>query len=142
MDLMPPHLHDPMRGGIMPPIFRREERDRHTFYSRAGSSRSYTECVSFECDEFRHQVNPEVFEIMIVVPPKNRVERGAIECVVTARNLPTPTKKIFPIQVEYKRDDTAARAKEIVEKEQQKARPKVLLNIGKDGKVTMSGSGE
>jgi hypothetical protein len=63
---------------LMPPIVRRQERDKHAFYSRSGSSSSSTECVSFECDEFRHKVSPEIFDIVIVVPSKHRIEKGAI----------------------------------------------------------------
>lgn len=54
---------------------------------------------------------------------------------MTARNLPTPLKNIFPIQIGYKQDDTIARAKKIVEEERQRVRPAVDIPLGKDGKI-------
>lgn len=82
------------------------KRDRNAFYWKSGEAKHYSEHWIFECDEFRHQVTPESFKIVVFVPPKITLVKGGISCLITAKNLPTPVKIFFPINITYTQADT------------------------------------
>lgn len=84
---------------------RAENRDRNSFYWKDRPD-NYKALWVFECDEFRHQLEPECFGINLFVPRKNDFLRGTVECVVSASNLPEPFKQILPIEIKYIKGDT------------------------------------
>lgn len=81
-------------------------RDRNAFYWKNDGPKHYTEQWVYECEEFRHQVGPEVFELMVFIPPKKEVIKGGISCLVSAKNLPVPVEMFFPININYNQVDT------------------------------------
>lgn len=81
------------------PIY--EKHDRYAFYWKNGRPSGYRESLTLECDEFRHQVEPETFDFLIYVPPSVQIKKGALTCRVTAKNLPTPFEYILPIAITY-----------------------------------------
>lgn len=91
----------------VPPIV--NNRDRNSFYWKDRPN-NYKNQWLFECDEFRHQLEPKYFKVNLFVPRKSIISRGAIECVVSASNLPEPFKLILPIEIEYTKGDTEAEA--------------------------------
>lgn len=104
-------LYDPNIHGLVsrvdqplftdPTQFMRREKELNSFYWKEGNSGGFMKEISAECREFRHQVDPEVFEIVAIIPMDQILKNGAVSCLVTAKNLPTPFKKILPISVNY-----------------------------------------
>jgi hypothetical protein len=106
-------LQDEVLRRAINPQFRINQRDRHTFYWKE-KKEGYAQEWTFECEEFRHLVKPETFEVVVVVPMQQEVNRGGISCLVTARNLPTPYGHFFPLSVNYGRGDTFDHAKKML----------------------------
>jgi hypothetical protein len=107
-------LHD-----IREPFFlsqKAESRDKHTFYWKYGKPSKYEDSWTFECEEFRHQVEPEIFETQIFVPLKEKIEKGALKCRVTGKNLPDPVERVLPIEVTYIQADAVKEARSLLEK--------------------------
>ncbi len=77
-----------------------KNRDRHRFYWKQGKQKVFSNKWIFECEEFRHKVEREVFELTIYVPSEE-ITNGGINCLVTAKNLPVPYEKFIPISVNY-----------------------------------------
>lgn len=90
----PPLFTDPLQ-------FMKREKDLNSFYWKEGNSTGFMKKISAECREFRHQVDPEEFEILVIIPIDQILKNGAVSCFVTAKNLPIPFKKILPISVNY-----------------------------------------
>ena len=67
---------------------------------------------SFECKEFRHKIGPESFELTVLIPPsKNAIEKGAVECSISARNLPEPLKVHIKLDINYADGNSLSEAK-------------------------------
>lgn len=75
-----------------------------------------TPIFPYECQEFRHQVEPEMFELVVFVPSKEKVTKGGISCLVTAKNIPNPVKITFPISVNYIPASTLDVARQLLDK--------------------------
>jgi len=87
-------------------IPRPSQRDKHTFYWKPNRPTTKTNKWTLECDEFRHQIKPELFEISVHFPPEFANKRTALEVIVTAKNIPKPVKYVLPIESEYITKDT------------------------------------
>jgi hypothetical protein len=90
-------------------------RHRHAFYWKPERPRGYTHLWTFECDEFRHQVEAEDFAITIFVPPRVDRKRGALQCRITARNIPKPVVFILPIHIMHEHRDTMKEASQLLQ---------------------------
>jgi hypothetical protein len=75
-------------------------RDRNAFYWKTPRPLAYSDKWAFECDEFRHQVHVESFDVPVYLPREESSQRSAIACTITAKNLPRPVEVIVPIVVE------------------------------------------
>lgn len=71
--------------------FFKENHDRNSFYWKNGKLSSPSSRIIFECDEFRHQAEPESFDLTIFVTQKKTDFKGSIKCTVSAKNLPHPS---------------------------------------------------
>lgn len=91
-------------------------RDRNSFYWKNGNSESYSHENAFECQEFRHQVEAETFELVVFIPFSKKITKGGLTCLVTAKNIPTPIKSVFPITINYNSVDTAIFAGDLLNK--------------------------
>lgn len=69
----------------------------------------------FECEEFRHNSGIKAFPLKLVVKRNDRTEKGAVNCVVTARNMVQPANFTLPLRVHWIRRDLAPCAREILE---------------------------
>ncbi|MDP2754408.1 MAG: PIN domain-containing protein [Nitrospirota bacterium] len=76
-------------------------KDRYTFYWKPRRPDGNVPIWTFECEEFRHQGEPEDFFMRVIVPSETTIEKGALICQITAKNLPKPITYILPIKVEY-----------------------------------------
>src|SRR5690606_27630590 len=80
---------------------RPQERDRHCFYWKNDRPHIYSTTHEFVCVEFRHQVEPEVFELFVYVDPQFDPSGGVITCRLTASNLSQPAVIRVPIAIAY-----------------------------------------
>lgn len=102
-----------------------EPRDRNAFYWKNRKPSTFARIWEFECDEFRHKVDSEVFEIEIFNPNDKNLEKGAITFRVSARNLPKPFELILPVRIAYEKGDTESSARGLIKK----ALPKIKLKL-------------
>lgn len=84
-----------------PGQFMKREKDINSFYWKVGDSSGFMKEIAAECREFRHQVDPEEFEVVVIIPIDQILKNVAVSCLVTAKNLPTPFKIMLPISVNY-----------------------------------------
>jgi hypothetical protein len=75
-------------------------RDRNTFYWKDRPSEP-SDAVIFECEEFRHQIESEVFSLDLLVARGMRDQKSAVSCIVTASNLVQPASLVIPVTVQY-----------------------------------------
>ena len=80
-----------------------KQRDRNAFYWKDGKPVGPETIWTYECKEFMHQVDPEIFSLNLIVSPKENITKAAVKCLVTASNLPNPVRKTLPVQIEYKK---------------------------------------
>lgn len=90
------------------------ERDRHAFYWKPNRPSSYMETWIFECEEFRHKVDDESFLVNIFVPPGKNLVKGALQCRVTAKNLPLPYLYTLPITISFDKKESIEIARRIL----------------------------
>lgn len=98
-----------------------ESRDRYAFYWNGRGSDPTTEWHC-ECEEFRHQTPPELFECPLYIPRDRPTGGGLIECVVHAANLPLPARRKIPVKMNYCESDAIGRARKLL-------RPPPLANV-------------
>lgn len=91
-----------------------QPRDKHAFYWKSQKPFQPMSSWSFECSEFRHQVEPEEFDIILCVPPGADAESGALQCRVTARNLPRPLNFLLPVRISYEEHNTFKEAQQLL----------------------------
>ncbi|MFH0801933.1 MAG: PIN domain-containing protein [bacterium] len=101
--------------GLYPIPKRVLKRDKHAFYWKPGRPSIPTTSWIFECDEFRHQVNPEVFDVTLLVPPGEQLDNCVFKCRITARNLRVPIVYKIPIKINYINMDIVATAGRFLE---------------------------
>ncbi len=83
-------------------------RDRHKFYYRDGTKGNHVKLWRLECEEFRHRQTAEAFDLRVVADHRENIERGgAIKITASARNLPRPFERTFPIELRVEEVDAA-----------------------------------
>ena len=93
----------------------REDRDRHGFYWKPDRPSQPSCSWALECDEFRHQVEPEAFEIdLFVEPAEVRPSSGCVSIRVTASNLAAPVSVQLPLSIKYTEGDTMEEARRLL----------------------------
>ena len=85
------------------------QRDQHTFYWK-DRPEDYVNRWELECAEFRHQVEPEAFNLTVFATSE-APNGGVLNCRLTARNLPTPKHLKLPISIEYSQGDPLIEAR-------------------------------
>jgi hypothetical protein len=70
------------------------------FYWIDGKSTVASATWSFECEDFRHQEEPESFAALIDIPRELQREEFSLECLASAANLTEQKKEYFRFQVE------------------------------------------
>jgi hypothetical protein len=100
---------------VFPSLTVPKPRDRNAFYWVTGKGSQYSPLLSLECEEFRHQLGPKMFDITIAVTPKERAEKGVLICRFGAKNLPQPTECHIPVNIIYSEGDTMEKVKNLIE---------------------------
>ncbi len=89
-------------------------RDRHCFYPKQSKPSDFSHLWKFECEEFRHQVDPEQFEVIINVPDAFSKINSVFEYRITAKNLPNPHKNCLRLTIEFLKGDTLAEVRKFL----------------------------
>lgn len=91
-----------------------KERDPNCFYWKGGRPSSPVPRVEFECAQWRHQDDPEAFDLRLVNHPELESQRGAIAVVVRAANLREPVKMIQRVEIVINEVDPFNEAKALI----------------------------
>lgn len=92
------------------------KRDRHDFYWKPQKPETQSSKWTFECEQFRHKVEEENFNLTIILPQDEDIEKGAIKFRVTAKNLPEPHEIIIPLVINYNEKDAVSITKDLINK--------------------------
>ncbi|MCB5259459.1 MAG: PIN domain-containing protein [Candidatus Cloacimonetes bacterium] len=94
------------QGGMirLPPIPslyppRKPEHNKYSFYYVKKPTDYYTS-VQFNCDEFRHDIEAEIFTFYFTVPKQYNLTEVKLSCTVSCENLPKPSQTIITYPVE------------------------------------------
>ena len=90
------------------------QRDPNSFYDKPSPPNVPAETYSLECEQWRHGIGDQFFGVEICVDGRGDEVSGAIECVVHAENLSTPCKKLVPVKIKVKRENTREFASNLV----------------------------
>ncbi|MBI1919574.1 MAG: hypothetical protein HYS23_00690 [Geobacter sp.] len=99
----------------LPSILRKQQRDKHTFYWKPERPPKCFPHWAYECEEFRHKVEPEEFNATIYVTPDIEIQRASVKCRVTAKNMPEPLNYVLPVVIDYETGDTLQIAMNLVD---------------------------
>lgn len=88
--------------------------DRHAFYYRGGRPIGCVTTISYICEEFRHRIGPTQIHVDLLIPPNCDIDAGALDCRVTATNLPEPIEVTLPVRVTYTRNNAIEEALKII----------------------------
>lgn len=76
-------------------------RDRYAFYWKGGRPSEMGTHWAFECEEFRHKVEPKSFNIYLYFPIDCAASEVSIKCRVTGSNLTSPFNNITTLRLAY-----------------------------------------
>jgi hypothetical protein len=85
---------------------RNEELDPNAFYWKHGRPQSYKSKWYFECKEFRHKADSEIFRIEAYIKELEEIKEIIIMCKITASNLPQPKEIYYKSKIEIVKQDT------------------------------------
>jgi hypothetical protein len=87
-------------------------RDKNSFYWKSEKSKN---TLTAGCEEFRHQVNSEIFELTVAMPTSEKgIEKCKVECIISAKNMVNPIKKYLDLIIFYNEGDTWGEAKKLL----------------------------
>jgi len=94
-------------------------RDPHTFYWESGSTTKLQTDASLSCAEWRHGVDDEYFELVLLVPPKGlesiiAATNVSVRCRITAANLVRPIETFLRIRVAIQHAGSFEAAKQLI----------------------------
>lgn len=102
---LPSHIPDRLYPAAPNP-----PRDRNRFHWKTEEPTKHV----FECDEYRHQGQNEIFRLTLAASREGAAENGAIKCTVTARNMPRPVCRTIRVSVKRSYCDTSEAALALV----------------------------
>jgi len=101
-------------------FYQPKKHDKNAFYWKPNRPARPVTTWDFECDDFRHKIEPEVFKIRIGVPDVDRPVNAILECRVSARNLHDPVVDSLPVKVKYENQNSFTAAINILQNKDQK----------------------
>lgn len=110
------HPHDYALQNLRTPVM---ARDRHAVYWEYEGGRNAT-YLEGQCVDFRHGLQPDKFVLLLERDAiGNEVVRGAIEVLVSAGNLPEPTRVTYPVMIEAEIHDLEVLIRDLLKRELQ-----------------------
>ena len=95
-------------------LFRPMVRNPNKFYWKDGRPKWPEVRVEFECAQWRHQEDDEIFDLRVVYSAEMEALRGAIHVTVSAANLREPVRKTQSIQVVIEEVDAFIKARKLI----------------------------
>ncbi|MGV8941506.1 MAG: hypothetical protein ACOH1P_08205 [Lysobacter sp.] len=93
----------------------RAARDRHEFYWEFDDPERASRHCRGQCEDFRHGLKDERLQVLLTWDePQSGTLAGAIKVVVSARNLPVPVERIFPVRIVGEQGDSEELLRSIV----------------------------
>ena len=89
-------------------------RSPNNFYWKDGRPNSPVVRVEFECTQWRHQEDDEIFDLRVVYRRELEALRGAIHVTVSAANLREPVRKTQSVQVGIEEVDAFTEARKLI----------------------------
>lgn len=118
--IVPGHRSFPVPHSILedfPNIFAPQKRDKNEFYWKNGKPKGPLKILIFECEEFRHQIETESFDLTVLIPPtENEFAESKVKCSLSARNLPKPINFYVGIDITFLKGNTFKKIKEYLNK--------------------------
>lgn len=96
-------------------IHQRPGSDPNQFYYKPHRSAEPSNAFSLECAQWRHGMGAEIFEGHLCITQNIEEIDGSLECIIHAENLSTPEHKIVPVKSKFRRLDTVAVARKMVD---------------------------
>ena len=90
------------------------QRDPNSFYYKPSRPTEPVESYSLECEQWRHGIGDQFFDVEICVDGGVDDVSGAIEYVIYAENLSTPCRKLVPVKIKVERESTKDCASRLV----------------------------
>lgn len=92
-------------------------RDRHAVYWEYEGGR-HASRLEGQCADFRHGLQPDVLDLLIERDEfGDEPIRGAIEVLVSAGNLPEPTRNVYPVMIEAVVHDLEALIRDLLKRQ-------------------------
>ena len=86
----------------VPGLFNPKEHDKNAFYWKNGKPGRPVRSWIFECEEFRHKLETESFDLTVLIPPKGKdIVKSTVKCSVSAKNLPEPINFYISLDITY-----------------------------------------
>ena len=113
---LPSHPHDYALQNLRTPVM---ARDRHAVYWEYEGGRRATH-LEGQCADFRHGLSPDKFGLPLRRDAiGDEPIRGAIDVLVSAGNLPEPTRVTYPVVIEAEVHDMEALIRDLLKRELQ-----------------------
>ena len=77
--------------------------------------RDPVESLSLECEQWRHGIEDQYFDVQVPFDPSQDRIEGAVECSIHAENLSAPQRLVIPIRVVVKRVEARTYANQLIE---------------------------
>jgi hypothetical protein len=100
---------------LLTPDVRNLRRDKNAFYYKPKRPLGPVDEISFECEQWRHAIDPEVFAGHITWDDDLAEIKGALECQIHAENMSDPTNLIVPVRIQVSTERAFERAKDRVD---------------------------
>lgn len=75
--------------------------DKNTFYWKYSKPKELTEKYVYECEEFRHQLEPETFNIILSTTNFINIKKSNLQIRISCKNIPKPIIFNTLIELEY-----------------------------------------
>ncbi len=102
------------RSGLVLPKVPSFRRDPNSFYYKPERPTIPVSSFSFECEQWRHNLQPEMFSGEIYFSNETNVVQGALECTIHAENLSDPLKITIKVIIEVSSVNLRQRAINLV----------------------------
>ena len=99
----------------LPDLLRSPNHDPNAFYWRRGRPSGPSAEFQFECHQWRHGLEPQLFDGEISFDDELDEVKGALECRIHAENLSDVVALTVPVKLNIKRASTYDRAKAMVD---------------------------
>ena len=100
---------------VLPPSSLDRRRDPNAFYYKPRRPRDPVESLSLECEQWRHGIEDQYFDVQVPFDPSQDRIEGAVECSIHAENLSAPQRLVIPIRVVVKRVEARTYANQLIE---------------------------